>query len=497
MNDRQRILAIDQGTTSTRAMMFDGRMNVLAVAQTPLRQIYPNDGWVEHDAAEIWQATVGVSRDVIARTGGVDGVIAIGITNQRETTVMWDRRTGAPIANAIVWQDRRGAAMCEELIRTGRAPMIQRKTGLLPDSYFSATKLSWLLDNVSGAREAARAGRLAFGTIDSYLLWKLTGGASHATDASNASRTMLYDIATGRWDDELLNVFDVPRSVLPEVRDTAGDFGATEASLIGRSIPVAALVGDQQSALVGQAGFRPGTIKSTYGTGCFVLVNTGATALPSSNRLLTTVAYQLGGIRTYALEGSIFNAGTAVQWLRDNLKLVGTAADTETMARSVDDTSRVYFVPAFTGLGAPYWDSEARGAILGLTRNTSAAEIVRAGLEAVCFQTRDLLDTFRRDGVVDAQTLRVDGGMAANDWMLQRLADVTRLPVERPVVAETTVLGAAFLAGLGVGHFQSLAAVESAWRSSLRLEPRMPAADSDARLAGWRSAVSRVRGTPN
>lgn len=497
MTNRQRILAIDQGTTSTRAMVLDSAMAVTATAQTPLNQIYPHDGWVEHDADEIWTATLKVAHESISADGRVGDIVAVGITNQRETTVIWDRRTGAPIANAIVWQDRRGAAMCDALARSGHTGMIQGKTGLVPDSYFSATKIKWLLDNVAGARAAAHAGHLAFGTIDSFLLWRLTGGRVHATDATNASRTMLYDIGAGRWDQDLLRLFDIPAALLPEVRDTAGVFGVTDASLFGRAIPVAALVGDQQSALIGQAGFREGMIKSTYGTGCFVLVNTGTQPLPSSHRLLTTVAYQLGGRRTYALEGSIFNAGTAVQWLRDNLKLIGHAADTEAMARSAGDGNRVYFVPAFTGLGAPYWDAEARGAILGLSRNTSAAEIVRAALDAVCFQTCDLLETFRLDGVGAPKVLRVDGGMAANQWLLQRLADLTAVPVERPAIAETTLLGAAFLAGLGVGLFPSLGAVESAWRSSLRVEPQLGRDLRNIQLQGWSTAVARVRSSGN
>ncbi|MBM3512777.1 MAG: glycerol kinase GlpK [Alphaproteobacteria bacterium] len=492
MTANQRILAIDQGTTSTRAMMFDAAMNVLASAQIPLRQIYPRDGWVEHDAEDIWAAVVETCREVIARTGGINGVAAIGITNQRETTVVWDRRTGKPVANAIVWQDRRGARRCQDL-PADVARRIQAKTGLVPDSYFSATKIEWLLDNVPGARDAAAAGHLATGTIDCFLLSRLTGGRVHATDATNASRTMLYDIAAGSWDDELLATFNVPRTILPNVRDTAGRFGDSDPVLFGAAIPIAALVGDQQSALVGQAGFREGMIKSTYGTGCFVLINTGARPLASSQRLLTTVAYQLAGTRTYALEGSIFNAGTAVQWLRDNLKLVSDANETEAMARGLASESRVHFVPAFTGLGAPYWDADARGAILGLTRDTSAAEIVRAALEAVCFQTGDLLNAFRRDGVAEPTVLRVDGGMSANAWLLQTLADLTGVPVERPAVTETTVLGAAFLAGRGVGLYPTLAAVESAWRLAFRATPGIEPAVRNRRIADWTIAVGRVR----
>jgi len=490
----RRILAIDQGTTSTRAVMFDDRARAIATAQVSLRQIYPRDGWVEHDPGEIWQATLNVCRDVIAQTGGIAGVSAIGITNQRETSVIWERATGKPIANAIVWQDRRGAAMCETLRASGEEPRIQAKTGLLADSYFSATKIAWLLANVPQAREAASKGDLAFGTIDTFLLWRLTGGKIHATDATNASRTMLYNIHDNTWDAELLKVFDVPREILPAVKDTSDYFGATSQELFGASIPIRALIGDQQAALVGQAGFREGTIKSTYGTGCFVLINTGTQALKSRHRLLTTIAYRLNGTTTYALEGSVFNAGTAVQWLRDQLRLFGAAGDSEALAKAAGGNSRPYFVPAFTGMGAPYWDADARGAIFGLTRDTSAAQIVRAALEGVCLQTQDLLTTFQADGMPATGTLRVDGGMSANDWMMQFLADVSGRVVERPAYRETTVMGAAFLAGLGAGIFNSLAAVESAWQRDFRAEPRMAAAERQAILAGWADAVRRTRG---
>ncbi|MDX2142765.1 MAG: glycerol kinase GlpK [Rhodospirillaceae bacterium] len=491
---KTRLLAIDQGTTSTRAVMFDERAKPLATAQVPLPQIYPRDGWVEHDPEEIWRATLAVCRDVMTQTGGVNGVAAIGITNQRETSVVWERTTGKPIANAVVWQDRRGAAMCDALRKAGEEPRIQKLTGLLADSYFSATKVSWLLDNVAGARAAAEKGALAFGTIDTFLLWRLTGGKIHATDATNASRTMLFDIHRGDWDQGLLDLFKVPKAILPRVGNTAEVYGVTEKSLFGAEIPIAALVGDQQSALVGQAGFRAGDIKSTYGTGCFVLVNSGPVALASTHRLLTTVAYRLNGATTYALEGSIFNAGTAVQWLRDSLKLFTDAKDTEIMAAKTSGPSRVFFVPAFTGLGAPFWDPDARGALLGLTRDTTPAEIVRAALEAVCLQTQDLLATFRADGVAAPRVLRVDGGMSANGWLLQYLADITGVPVERPVYRETTVLGAAFLAGLGAGLFSSLADVESAWQRDVRAAPRMTARERETTLAAWADAVRRVRG---
>ncbi len=491
----QRILAIDQGTTSTRAVMFSAAGEPLAASQTPLRQIYPADGWVEHDAEEIWQATLSVCRDVIAKTGGIDGVAALGITNQRETSVLWNRVTGKPVMNAIVWQDRRGAALCAALREAGHEGVIQNKTGLLIDSYFSATKVQWMLDNIPSARAAATRGELAFGTIDCFLLWRLSGGRVHATDATNASRTMLYDIHQGQWDDDLLALFAIPKSILPEVRDTAGDFGASDPALFGRTIPITALVGDQHGALVGQACFEPGMVKSTYGTGCFVLVNTGTVALPSRNRLLTTIAYRLKGETTYALEGSIFNAGTVIQWLRDNARMITSAGESEKLAAALDDTGgtgRVYFVPAFTGLGAPHWNPHARGAILSLTRDSSAAHIVRAGLESVCYQTHDLLTALRQDGIVAPPALRVDGGMIANNWLLQFLADITGIPVERPVYAETTVLGAAFLAGLGRGLFSSLDEIKAAWRLDFRAAPRMAEAQRRALLEGWQSAVRCV-----
>ena len=495
----QRILAIDQGTTSTRAVMFDAACRALATAQKPLPQIYPANGWVEHDPEEIWTATLEVVREVIAKTGGVSGVAAIGITNQRETTVVWDRVTGKPVTNAIVWQDRRGEAVCAALREAGHADAIQKKTGLLIDSYFSATKLKWIFDNVSGAREAARAGKLAAGTIDTFLLWRLTGGKVHATDATNASRTMLFDIHRGCWDEDLLKLFDVPANVLPEVRNTADDFGMTDAALFGAAIPIRALVGDQQGALVGQACFTPGMIKSTYGTGCFVLANTGDKALTSRNRLLTTIAYRLNGKTTYALEGSIFNAGTVVQWLRDNAKMIGASSDSEQHAASLDNAggaNGVYFVPAFTGLGAPHWDAHARGAILGLTRDSGAGHIVRAALESVCYQTADLLNAFREDGIVPPSALRVDGGMTANAWLLQFLSDIAEVTVERPAYGETTVLGAAFLAALGGGLFRSLDDVKAAWQLGFRAVPKMPPAAREAIVAGWRDAVARVTYRP-
>ncbi len=494
----QRILAIDQGTTSTRAVMFDAGCRPLATAQKPLPQIYPANGWVEHDPEEIWRAVLEVAREVIAKTGGVEGIAAIGITNQRETTIVWDRATGKPVMNAIVWQDRRGEAVCASLREAGHADAIQQKTGLLIDSYFSATKLKWIFDHVPGVRDLAKAGKLAAGTIDTFLLWRLTGGNVHATDATNASRTMLFDIHKSAWGTDLLRLFDVPANVLPDVRDTAGDFGVTDAALFGAAIPITALVGDQQGALVGQACFTPGMTKSTYGTGCFVLANTGDVALTSRNRLLTTVAYRLNGKTTFALEGSIFNAGTVVQWLRDNAKMIAASSESEQHAAALDEaggSNGVYFVPAFTGLGAPHWDAHARGAILGLTRDSEAGHIVRAALESVCYQTADLLCAFREDGITPS-ALRVDGGMTANAWLLQFLADIAEIPVERPANGETTVLGAAFLAALGCGIFQSLNDIKAAWQLSFRAVPRMPAERRKSIVAGWQDAVARVTHHP-
>jgi len=487
------LLAIDQGTTSTRAMAFDTDLRPVAVAQEELTQHFPRDGWVEHDPEEIWRATLATVRAVCDRVG-VGRIAAIGIANQRETTVVWDRATGAPIHRAIVWQDRRGAETCRRLMRAGHEPLVTRRTGLVLDSYFSATKLQWLLDTVPGARERAARGELAFGTIDSFLLWRLTGGAVHATDVTNAARTMLFDIHAQRWDPELLALFDVPAAMLPAVRDNAADFGTTPAALFGRPLPVAGMAGDQQAAAVGQACFDAGTVKSTYGTGCFLLANTGATPVASTHRLLTTIARRIGGETAYALEGSIFNAGTAVKWLRDSLGVIASAEETQRLAETAPERRGVYFVPAFTGLGAPHWDPDARGAILGLGRDTGIGEIVRAGLEAVCFQTRDVVDAMAADGVPAPKVIRVDGGMAANDWMLQFLADMLGTAVERPVVGETTALGAACLAGLRVGLFGSLADIAGRRARDRTFTPAMPA-DERRRLAdGWDRAVRRVRG---
>ncbi len=492
MSGKARILSIDQGTTSSRAMVFDATGKAHAMAQTEFAQHSPNDGWVEHDPEEIWSTTLDVCRQASAAVG-VKSIAAIGITNQRETTIIWDRGTGKPVYRAIVWQDRRTAEHCDALRAAGHEDLVARKTGLLLDPYFSATKIAWILDNVDGARAKAERGDLAFGTVDCFLLWRLTGGQVHATDATNASRTMLFDIHSQSWDEELLDLFRVPRAILPEVRDCAAHFGETQAELLGRTIPVTGIAGDQQAAAVGQACFSPGMIKSTYGTGCFVLVNTGDEAVRSQNRLLTTVCYRLNGKVTYAIEGSIFIAGAAVQWLRDGLGLIQSASETEALASSLADNRGVYLVPAFTGLGAPYWDAHARGGLFGITRDTGVAEIVRATVESVCYQTRDLLQAVANDVATNLTALRVDGGMVANDWLMQFLADIVDLRVERPVVTETTALGAAYLAGVQAGVFESLDDVTANWRRDRSFEPTMNASERKHLVAGWSKAVSRVR----
>jgi glycerol kinase len=487
------LLAIDQGTTSSRAILFDHQGRRLTQAQREFRQYYPEDGWVEHDATEIWQDCLQLCQQVL-REANVEAadVAAIGITNQRETTVLWDRATGQPLAPAIVWQDRRTADVCAGLKQQGHEELVQQRTGLLLDPYFSATKLAWLLDNVPGARERAERGELAFGTIDSWLLWNLTAGKVHATDATNASRTLLFDIHRQCWDEQLLALFRIPASVLPDVRDCAADYGHTETSLFGGEIAVAGIAGDQQAALVGQACFSPGMVKSTYGTGCFMVLNTGDQAVQSRNRLLTTVGYRLNGRTTYALEGSIFVAGAAIQWLRDGLRLINHASETEALARSVGSGRGVYLVPAFTGMGAPWWDPHARGALLGLTRDTGIAEVVTAGLESVCYQTLDLLEAMGADAGARPTALRVDGGMVVNNWLTQTLADILGIRVDRPVVTETTALGAAYLAGLQVGLFDSLEQVAEHWRCERHFEPSLDERSRQARHAGWRRAVERV-----
>ena len=489
MTDDPLILAIDQGTTSSRAMVFDADGVPRASAQKEFTQIYPADGWVEHDPEEIWSSTVRVCREALEKAGA--GVVSLGITNQRETTVVWERATGKPIHNAIVWQDRRTAETCRDLAGRGLEPEVSKRSGLLLDPYFSASKLSWILDHCD-ARARAEAGELAFGTVDSFLLWRLTGGRVHATDATNASRTNLFNIHTGVWDEDLLEIFGVPPQVLPDVKDSAAPFGVTDPAAIGREIPIGGVAGDQQAALIGQACFEPGMIKSTYGTGCFVILNTGEKPLASKNRLLTTIAYQIGGDRTYGLEGSIFIAGAAVQWLRDGLGLIESAPETESLARGLDANKGVYLVPAFTGLGAPHWDPDARGAVFGLTRDTGAPELARAALESVAFQTRELLDAMAADGV-EPSGLRVDGGMIGNDWLMQFLADVLDRPLERPRVAETTALGAACLAGLQAGVFESLVDISRRWRLDRRFEPEMGKTTRDRLMEDWRLAVARVR----
>ena len=490
------IIAIDQGTTSTRAIAFDAALQPVASAQEELRQIYPAPGEVEHDPEEIWSAVVSTVRTVMAKARlSARDIAGIGITNQRETTVIWDRDTGKPIHNAIVWQDRRTADRCEALRRGGHESRISERTGLVLDPYFSATKACWLLDHVDGARDAAKAGKLAFGTVDTFLLWRLTGGKRHLTDATNAARTLVLDIAKASWDEELCRIFELPMQLLPAISDCAGRFGDTEPALFDGAIGILGVAGDQQAATIGQGCFTPGMMKSTYGTGCFALLNTGGERVASRNRLLTTIAYQLEGRRTYALEGAIFVAGAAVQWLRDRLKLIATAADIAALATKADPAETVYFVPAFVGLGAPYWDAEARGAIYGLTRNSGAAEIARAVVEAVGYQTRDLLEAMHADWPTSRHSstvLRVDGGMAASDLTMQFLADILACPVDRPVHVETTAMGAAYLAGRTAGLCPDLDGFAAQWRLDRRFEPGM---DADVRLrkyAGWKRAVART-----
>jgi glycerol kinase len=488
------VIALDQGTTSSRAIAFGADLSVKGLAQREFAQHYPASGWVEHDPDDIWRTTVETARQAIASSGLAAGdIAAVGITNQRETCLVWDRRTSKPIHRAIVWQDRRTADLCRRLKDQGHEPMVTARTGLLLDPYFSGTKIAWLLDHVEGARQLADAGHLAFGTVDSYLVWQLTGGRVHATDATNASRTLLYDIARGDWDADLLKLFGIPRAMLPEVRDSNASYGTTDTSILGTALPILGVAGDQQAATIGQACFAPGMVKSTYGTGCFVVLNTGAEPVPSSNRLLTTVAYQLDGKRTYALEGSIFIAGAAVQWLRDGLKIIASAPESGALAAAADPEQEVYLVPAFVGLGAPYWQPDARGALLGLTRATGPAEIACAALEAVCYQTRDLLEAMRGDWTAAAKAvLRVDGGMVASDWTMQRLADILDAPVERPVVQETTALGAAWLAGHKAGAWPDAQGFARLWKLERAFAPGLNAADRERKYAGWKRAVRAV-----
>jgi glycerol kinase len=486
------ILALDQGTTSSRAIIFDHAGSIIAVAQKEFPQIFPRPGWVEHDPGDIWSSQAGVAAEALTKANiSAADVAAIGITNQRETTLVWDRSTGAPICNAIVWQDRRTAPMCDRLKARKLERVIRRKTGLVIDAYFSATKVQWILQNVKGARARAKVGKLAFGTVDSWLIWNLTGGKVHVTDASNASRTMLFDITKGEWDDELLKIFDVPRSMLPEVRSSSEVYGQT--TLLGAPIPIAGIAGDQQAALFGQACVKPGMVKNTYGTGCFMLMNTGTKRIASKHNLLTTVAWRIGDRTEYALEGSIFIAGAVVQWLRDGLEFFRSSPEVEALAASVPDTGGVYLVPAFAGLGAPHWDAHARGTIVGLTRGTTKAHVARAALEGIALQVMDVLKAMEADSGIKLKELRVDGGASANDLLMQLQADLLKVPVVRPKVAETTALGAAYLAGLAVGYWKSQADIAKQWQTDKRFTAAMKPAVRDRIAKGWVRALSQAR----
>ena len=486
------ILALDQGTTSSRAIVFDRAGSIISVAQKEFPQIFPEPGWVEHDPRDIWSSQAGVAAEALTKAGlAATDVAGIGITNQRETTVVWDRVSGAPICNAIVWQDRRTAGMCDRLRARKLDRLIKRKTGLVIDAYFSATKVQWILQNVKGARAKAKAGELAFGTVDSWLIWNLTGGRVHVTDVSNASRTMLFDIAKGEWDDELLKLFDVPRSMLPSVRSSSEVYGETR--LLGPPIPIAGIAGDQQAALFGQACVKPGMVKNTYGTGCFMLMNTGTKRIASKHNLLTTIAWRIGGRTEYALEGSIFIAGAVVQWLRDGLEFFRSAPEIEALAASVPDTGGVYVVPAFAGLGAPHWDPHARGTIVGLTRGSTKAHVARAALEGIALQVMDVLKAMEGDAGIKLKELRVDGGASANDLLMQLQADLLNVPVVRPKVSETTALGAAYLAGLAVGYWKSQSDIATQWQTDKRFKPRMKPAGRKQIAEGWVRALKQAR----
>ncbi|HEY8488818.1 MAG TPA: glycerol kinase GlpK [Thermaerobacter sp.] len=489
------VLALDQGTTSSRAILFDRQGSVVAVKQQEFRQIYPRPGWVEHDPLDIWDSQIAVAKAVLKEAGAsLDDVAAIGVTNQRETTVVWDKATGQPVHNAIVWQDRRTADLCTDLKRRGREALFREKTGLVLDPYFSGTKIAWILDNVPGVRQRAERGEVLFGTVDTWLVWKLTGGRVHVTDYSNASRTLIFNIHALDWDDELLQELNIPRAMLPAARPSSQVYGETDPAVLGGAIPIAGIAGDQQAALFGQACFRPGMAKNTYGTGAFVLMNTGEKPARSEHGLITTVAWGVDGKVEYALEGSIFIAGAVVQWLRDELKIIEKAADTEPLARSVDDTGGVYLVPAFAGLGAPYWDPYARGTIVGITRGTSRAHLARAALEAIAYQTRDVLGAMEADSGLTLSALRVDGGAVVNNFLMQFQADLLGVPVDRPVVNETTALGAAYLAGLAVGFWRNREEIEQFWQRDRRFEPAMPEDERERLYAGWKRAVERARG---
>jgi len=486
------VLALDQGTTSSRAILFDSTGGIVGVAQQPFRQIFPQPGWVEHNPEDIWESQLQTAKQVIEENNAVHQIATIGITNQRETTIIWDRRTGEPIYNAIVWQCRRTAAICEQLKAEGFDQVVQEKTGLITDPYFSGTKVMWLLDNVPGARQRAERGELAFGTIDTFLLWRLTEGRVHATDVSNASRTLLFNIHSCQWDEEILARFNIPRSLLPDVQPSSGIFGETR--LFGGAIPIGGMAGDQQAATFGQVCVKAGMAKNTYGTGCFLLMNTGGEVVTSKNRLLTTVAWQLGDQPVqYALEGSVFIAGAAVQWLREGIKLIDNASDAEPMAASVPDTGGVYVVPAFVGLGAPYWDSEARGAIVGLTRGSERAHIVRATLESIAYQTRDVVEAMHADSGIALHDLRVDGGVVRNDFLMQFQADILGVTVQRPMITETTALGAAYLAGLSTGFVQSIDQLAAHWKVERGFEPAMSSDQRETLYAGWKHAVKQVQ----
>ena len=486
----KKILAIDQGTSSSRAIVFEPDGRIVAIGQQEFKQYYPQNGWVEHDPETLWQSSLAVCRQALAEQGDALEIAAIGIANQRETSIIWERATGKAVYNAIVWQDRRAAARCEALRAQGYEARIAAKTGLRLDPYFSASKIDWILEHIPGARARAKAGELAFGTVDSWLIWKLTGGELHATDASNASRTMLFNIHTCQWDQELLEIFNIPRAILPRVYESAADFGLTAPGLFARQIPIAGVAGDQQAALIGQACLEPGMLKSTYGTGCFALLNTGSRAAPPSQQLLTTIAYRLNGETCYAVEGAIFVAGAAVQWLRD-VKVIDSAAAIEPMLEQLPSNKGVYMAPAFTGLGAPYWQPHARGALFGLTRDTGAAELARAALESICYQSSDLLEAMASEGQT-LSTARIDGGMARNDWLAAFLADILGIPVERPRITETTALGAACLAGLQLGIYPSLADLKQVWQCEKRFEPRISESQRARLLADWRRAIDAL-----
>ena len=488
------VLSIDQGTTSSRGVVFDKNYEIVSIGQKEFTQFFPDSGWVEHDPEEIWMSTLESCHSAI-KESKIDPsqIRAVGITNQRETTVVWDKDTGKPIYNAIVWQDRRTSDQCQNLKDLGHESLVNEKTGLLLDPYFCATKIAWILDNVSGARQKANEGQLLFGTIDCFLMWRLSNQQIHSTDATNACRTMLYNIHDGCWDEDLLKLFNIPSSMLPKVCDNAADFGKVDESIFGSEIPITASIGDQPSALVGQACFQPGMVKSTYGTGCFVLINTGYEPVKSNNKLLTTLAFQVNGKTCYALEGSIFVAGAAVQWLRDGLKFIESAQESESLAMQADDSQDVYLVPAFVGLGAPYWDPDCRGALFGMTRNTGPAEITKATLESVCYQTSDLLSAIAKDlGEGKLSAIRVDGGMAASNWTMQMLSDLVELPVDRPKNLETTALGAAYLAGMQIGFYPSMSDFSDSWQSDSQFNSKMTSDSRERKLAGWKDAVKRT-----